>query len=177
MRSVRLASHVLVAATLVVAAASPALAQAVPRAAVTPSGVAAPGAVHRRPARRPVQRRRVRPGVTGREVQDRQRLHARLLHDPLLDGVLRGRRGRHPHPRSGHLPDPQHDLRPVQHDDPLSAGTTLVKTNRTCTKKFKAASSMFMLVPPSLGKRRGGGRRVRRRVQHRDRGGRAGASP
>ena len=37
----------------------------------------------------------------------------------------------------------------------LSAGTTLVKTNRTCTKKFKAASSMFMLVPPSLGKRRG----------------------
>ena len=34
-------------------------------------------------------------------------------------------------------------------------GTTLLKTNRTCTKKFKAASSMFMLVPPSLGKRRG----------------------
>jgi hypothetical protein len=37
----------------------------------------------------------------------------------------------------------------------LSAGTTLLKTKRTCTKKFKAASSMFMLVPPSLGKRRG----------------------
>jgi hypothetical protein len=37
----------------------------------------------------------------------------------------------------------------------LSAGTSLVKTKRTCTKKFKAASSMFMLVPPSLGKRRG----------------------
>ena len=37
----------------------------------------------------------------------------------------------------------------------LSAGTTLVKTKRTCTKKFKAASSMFMLVPPSLGKIRG----------------------
>lgn len=37
----------------------------------------------------------------------------------------------------------------------LSAGTTLVKTKRTCTKKFKASSSMFMLVPPSLGKRRG----------------------
>ena len=37
----------------------------------------------------------------------------------------------------------------------LSAGTTLLKTNRTCTKKFRAASSMFMLVPPSLGKRRG----------------------
>ncbi|HEX6888184.1 MAG TPA: right-handed parallel beta-helix repeat-containing protein [Candidatus Nanopelagicales bacterium] len=37
----------------------------------------------------------------------------------------------------------------------LSAGTTLLKTKRTCTKRFKAASSMFMLVPPSLGKRRG----------------------
>jgi hypothetical protein len=37
----------------------------------------------------------------------------------------------------------------------LSAGTTLLKTNRTCTKKFKAASSMFMLVPPSRGKSRG----------------------
>jgi hypothetical protein len=37
----------------------------------------------------------------------------------------------------------------------LSAGTILLKTKRTCTKKFKAASSMFMLVPPSLGKRRG----------------------
>jgi hypothetical protein len=37
----------------------------------------------------------------------------------------------------------------------LSAGTTLLKTNRTCTRKFRAASSMFMLVPPSLGKRRG----------------------
>ena len=37
----------------------------------------------------------------------------------------------------------------------LSAGTTLVKTKKTCTRKFKAASSMFMLVPPSLGKRRG----------------------
>ena len=37
----------------------------------------------------------------------------------------------------------------------LSAGTTLVKTKRTCTKKFKASSSMFMLISPSLGKRRG----------------------
>ena len=33
----------------------------------------------------------------------------------------------------------------------LSAGTTLVKTNRTCTKKFKAASSMFMLGAPVAG--------------------------
>lgn len=37
----------------------------------------------------------------------------------------------------------------------LSAGTKLTKTNKTGTKKFKSAKSMFMLIRPSLGKRRG----------------------
>lgn len=36
----------------------------------------------------------------------------------------------------------------------LSSGTTLRKSGTTCTRKFKASSSMFMLVPPSLGRRR-----------------------
>lgn len=37
----------------------------------------------------------------------------------------------------------------------LSAGTKLVKSTRTCVKGFRASSSMFMLVPPSKGHRRG----------------------
>lgn len=37
----------------------------------------------------------------------------------------------------------------------LSAGTVLTKTNKTGTRKFKASKSMFMLIRPSLGKRRG----------------------
>ena len=36
----------------------------------------------------------------------------------------------------------------------LSAGTTLVKGNRTGTKKFGASDSMFMLIRPSLGKKK-----------------------
>lgn len=36
----------------------------------------------------------------------------------------------------------------------LSAGTVLTKTNKTGTRKFKASKSMFMLIRPSLGKRR-----------------------
>jgi len=37
----------------------------------------------------------------------------------------------------------------------LSAGTTLVKGSKTGTKKFSASSSMFMLIRPKLGKKRG----------------------
>ncbi|HYN55623.1 MAG TPA: fibronectin type III domain-containing protein [Motilibacterales bacterium] len=37
----------------------------------------------------------------------------------------------------------------------LSEGTTLVKGTRTGTKKFSASNSMFMLIRPSLGKKRG----------------------
>ena len=37
----------------------------------------------------------------------------------------------------------------------LSEGTTLVKGNRTGTKKFSASSAMFMLIRPSLGKKKG----------------------
>ena len=37
----------------------------------------------------------------------------------------------------------------------LSAGTTLVKGRKTGTKKFSASNSMFMLIRPSLGKKRG----------------------
>ncbi len=37
----------------------------------------------------------------------------------------------------------------------LSEGTTLVKLNRTGTKKFGAASAMFMLIRPSHGKKHG----------------------
>ncbi len=37
----------------------------------------------------------------------------------------------------------------------LSEGTTLVKGSRTGTKKFSASNSMFMLIRPSLGKKKG----------------------
>jgi parallel beta-helix repeat protein len=37
----------------------------------------------------------------------------------------------------------------------LSEGTTLVKGSRTGTKKFAASDSMFMLIRPSLGKKKG----------------------
>ena len=36
----------------------------------------------------------------------------------------------------------------------LSAGTTLVKSRKTGTKKFSASNSMFMLIRPSLGKKK-----------------------
>ena len=37
----------------------------------------------------------------------------------------------------------------------LSAGTTLVKGSKTGTKKFSASNSMFMLIEPSRGKKKG----------------------
>ena len=37
----------------------------------------------------------------------------------------------------------------------LSAGTTLVKGKKTGTKKFSASNSMFMLIRPGLGKKKG----------------------
>ncbi len=37
----------------------------------------------------------------------------------------------------------------------LSPGARLVKTKKTCTRTFKASSSMFMLVAPSKGRVRG----------------------
>ena len=37
----------------------------------------------------------------------------------------------------------------------LSEGTTLVKSGKTGTKKFSASNSMFMLIRPSLGKKKG----------------------
>jgi hypothetical protein len=156
MRTVRLASHALIAGTITFAMAAPALAHAAPRAAVTPTGVAAPsvaradgpqvslfsGAAFAPGAR--VARFKTVNSCT----RDYYMIRSWMEHfEATGGGALTLAPGTYRIPSTIYVPSNT----TIQ----LAAGTTLLKTNRTCTKKFKAASSMFMLVPPSLGKRRG----------------------
>ena len=156
MRSVRLASHALIAATIVVGAATPALAQAAPRAVVTPSGVAAPSV-----ARTDGPQVALSSGAAfapGSRVANFKTNNACTRDYYMIRSWMEnfeGAGGGTLTLAPGTYRIPSTIYVPSNTTIQLSAGTTLVKTNRTCTKKFKAASSMFMLVPPSLGKRRG----------------------
>nr|MCU0264292.1 hypothetical protein [Candidatus Nanopelagicales bacterium] len=156
MRTVRLATHALIAATVVAAAATPTLAQAAPRAAVTPTGLAAPSVVRAdgpqvslssgaafAPGSR-VARFKTVNSCTRDYYMIRSWMES---FEAAGGGTLTLAPGTYRIPSTIYVPSNT----TIQ----LSAGTTLLKTKRTCTKKFKAASSMFMLVPPSLGKRRG----------------------
>ncbi len=156
MRTARLVTHVLVAGTLVLAAATPALAQGMPRAAGSPGTVTVPGVVSA--SGQQVSLSSGAAFAPGSRVARFKTVNACTRDYYMIrswmenfeaagGGTLTLAPGTYRIPSTIYVPS--------NTTIALSAGTTLVKTNRTCTKKFKAASSMFMLVPPSLGKRRG----------------------
>ncbi len=156
MRTVRLVSHALVAGTLVLAAASPALAQGAPRVAVTPAGVASPSVVRTDGPQVALSSgsafapgaRVARFKTVNSCTRDYYMIRSWMEHfEATGGGTLTLAPGTYRIPSTIYVPSNT----TIQ----LSAGTTLLKTKKTCTKKFKASSSMFMLVPPSLGKRRG----------------------
>jgi len=156
MRTVRLVSHALVAGTLVLAAASPALAQGAPRTGVTSTGVPTPSVVRADGPQVALSMggafapgaRVARFKTVNSCTRDYYMIRSWMEHfEATGGGTLTLAPGTYRIPSTIYVPSNT----TIQ----LSAGTTLLKTNRTCTKKFKAASSMFMLVPPSLGKRRG----------------------
>ena len=156
MRPVRLASHALIAATITVGAVTPALAQAAPRATVTPTGVAAPSVV--RADGPQVALSSGAAFAPGSRVANYRTINACTRDYYMIRSWMEnfeGAGGGTLTLAPGTYRIPSTIYVPSNTTIQLSAGTTLVKTNRTCTKKFKAASSMFMLVPPSLGKRRG----------------------
>ncbi len=156
MRIVRLAPHALIAAAVVLAVATPAPAQPAPRAAVTPTGVAAPSVVRADGPQIALSSgaafapgaRVARFKTVNSCTRDYYMIRSWMEHfEATGGGTLTLAPGTYRIPSTIYVPSNT----TIQ----LAAGTTLLKTNRTCTKKFKAASSMFMLVPPSLGKRRG----------------------
>jgi hypothetical protein len=156
MRAVHLALHALVGGCLVLGAATPALAHGAPPAAVTTAGVAAPSAVRADGPRVALSSgaafapgsRVARFKTVNRCTRDYYMIRSWMEHfEAVGGGTLTLAPGTYRIPSTIYVPSNT----TIQ----LSAGTTLLKTKRTCTKKFKAASSMFMLVPPSLGKRRG----------------------
>ncbi len=156
MSRVRRASHALIAATIVLGAVTPAVAQAAPRAVVTPSGVAAPTVVRADgPQVALSSGAAFAPGsrvanfkTVNSCTRDYYMIRSWMEHfEGAGGGTLTLAPGTYRIPSTIYVPSNT----TIQ----LSAGTTLLKTKKTCTKKFKAASSMFMLVPPSLGKRRG----------------------
>jgi hypothetical protein len=156
MRIVRLAPHALMAAAVVLAVATPAPAQPAPRAAMTPTGVAAPSLVRADGPQVALSSgaafapgaRVARFKTVNSCTRDYYMIRSWMEHfEATGGGTLTLAPGTYRIPSTIYVPSNT----TIQ----LSAGTTLLKTNRTCTKKFKAASSMFMLVPPSLGKRRG----------------------
>jgi hypothetical protein len=156
MHPVHRASHALIAGTLTLALATPALAQAVPRTAVTPASVAAPSVVRAdgpqvslssgaafAPGARVARFKTVNPCT-----RDYYMIRSWMEHfEATGGGTLTLAPGTYRIPNVIYVPS-NTTIR-------LSAGTTLLKTKRTCTRKIKASSSMFMLVPPSLGTRRG----------------------
>jgi hypothetical protein len=155
MSSVRLVSHALVAATIVLAAASPALAQGAPRV-VTPAGLATPSVVRADGPQVALSSgsafapgaRVARFKTVNSCTRDYYMIRSWMEHfEATGGGTLTLAPGTYRIPSTIYVPSNT----TIQ----LSAGTTLLKTKKTCTKKFKAASSMFMLVAPSLGKRHG----------------------
>jgi hypothetical protein len=161
MRTVRLACHALVAGTLTLGLCAPALAQGTPRTAGTTASVAAPSVV---PAGEvwasglTVSLSRGSAFAPGARVarfktvnsctRDYYMIRSWMERFEVVGGgTLTLAPGTYRLPSTIYVPS-NTTIR-------LSAGTTLLKTKKTCTGKFKASSSMFMLVPPSLGKRRG----------------------
>ncbi len=156
MRPVRLAAHALVAASVTLGMAAPALAQVAPSAGLTRTAVAAPSVVRADGPQVALSRgadfapgaRVARFKTVNSCTRDYYMIRSWMEHfEATGGGTLTLAPGTYLLPSTIYVPS--------NTTIALSAGTTLLKTNRTCTKKFRAASSMFMLVPPSLGKRRG----------------------
>ncbi|HYN57104.1 MAG TPA: right-handed parallel beta-helix repeat-containing protein [Motilibacterales bacterium] len=155
MRTARV-SHALIAGTIALGLAAPAVAQAAPRAALAHPTVATPSVVRADGPQVSLSSgsafapgaRVARFKTVNSCTRDYYMIRSWMEHfEAAGGGTLTLAPGTYRIPSTIYVPS--------NTTIALSAGTTLLKTNRTCTKKFRAASSMFMLVPPSLGKRRG----------------------
>lgn len=151
-----LVTHALIAGTITLGLAAPAVAQAAPRAALAPTAVAAPSVVRADGPQVSLSvgaafapgARVARFKTVNSCTRDYYMIRSWMEHfEATGGGTLTLAPGTYRIPSTIYVPSNT----TIQ----LSAGTTLLKTKKTCTKKFKAASSMFMLVPPSLGKRHG----------------------